>query len=124
MAREPRCRSSGKCCEQALCFHALHCAVSPDTSGQAPFPCPLVMSETVAVHSQEITDLVATYPDGVRLSQLAETVGQRFGKSITFHTGSAMGMDFDGLIAFLEARNKVRVTGGVVFPGGSPVGGG
>lgn len=75
------------------------------------------MSDLIAVSSHEISDLVATYPDGVRLSRLAETVSQRFGKSVTFHTGSAMGMDFDGLIAFLEARNKVRVVGGVVFPG-------
>jgi probable metal-binding protein len=48
-------------------------------------------------------------------------VDERFGKSVTFHTGSAMGMDLDGLLRFLEGRDKVRIKNGVVFPGGSPV---
>jgi len=29
-------------------------------------------------------------------------------------------MDLDALLDFLEARDKVRIVGGVVFPGGSP----
>lgn len=49
-----------------------------------------------------------------------EVVGERYGKSVTFHTGSAMGMDLDGLLRFLEAQNKVRITSGMVHPGGSP----
>ena len=35
-------------------------------------------------------------------------------------TCSAAGMDLDELLHFLEARDKVRITGGVVYPGGSP----
>jgi probable metal-binding protein len=38
----------------------------------------------------------------------------------TFHTCSAAGMDLDALLTFLEARDKVRITSGVVYPGGSP----
>ena len=57
---------------------------------------------------------------GIRLSQLMEVVDERFGKSVTFHTCSSMGMDLDGLLRFLETRNKVRITSGVVYPGGSP----
>ena len=49
-----------------------------------------------------------------------ETVAERDGRMATFHTCSAHGMDLDGLLAFLEARDKVRMVGGVVFPGGSP----
>jgi len=49
-----------------------------------------------------------------------ELVEDRFGRSVTFHTCSAAGMDLDGLLQFLEARDKVRITGGMVFPGGSP----
>lgn len=49
-----------------------------------------------------------------------EIVDERFGKSVTFHTGSTMGMDLDGLLRFLEARGKVRITSGAVYPGGSP----
>jgi probable metal-binding protein len=78
------------------------------------------MTDAIAIHGHDIIDLVATYPDGIRLSQLMEVVNERFGKSVTFHTGSAMGMDLDGLLRFLETRDKVRITSGVVFPGGVP----
>ena len=78
------------------------------------------MTDANAIHGHEIIDLVATHPDGIRLSRLAETVAGRFGKSATFHTCSAMNMDLDALLAFLEARDKVRIVSGVVFPGGSP----
>ena len=37
-----------------------------------------------------------------------------------FNTCSAMGMDLDGLLRFLEGKDKVRITSGVVFPGGAP----
>lgn len=49
-----------------------------------------------------------------------EVVDERFGKSVTFHTCSAMGMDLDGLVRLMEARDMVRITSGVVLPGGSP----
>lgn len=49
-----------------------------------------------------------------------EMVEERFGRMVTFNTGSAAGMNLDGLLRFLEARDKVRITSGVVFPGGSP----
>ena len=49
-----------------------------------------------------------------------EIVGERYGRMATFHTCSAAGMDLDELLHFLEARDKVRITGGVVFPGGAP----
>ena len=74
----------------------------------------------LVIHGHDIIDLVATYPDGIRLSQLMEIVGERYGRSVTFHTGSSMGMDLDGLLRFLEARDKVRITSGVAYPGGSP----
>jgi len=78
------------------------------------------MTDTIAIHGHEIIDLIATHTDGIRLSQLAETVTERFGKSVTFHTCSTMNMDLDALLAFLEARDKVRIVSGVVFLGGSP----
>jgi len=78
------------------------------------------MTDTIAVHGHDIIDLVATHPDGIRLSQLMEIVNERFGKTATFHTCSAAGMDLDGLLHFLEARDKVRIQNGVVYPGGSP----
>ena len=78
------------------------------------------MASPIAVHGHEIIDLVSAHAEGIRLSQLAETVNQRFGSSATFHTCSTKGMDLDGLLAFLEARDKVRIVRGVVFSGDSP----
>jgi probable metal-binding protein len=78
------------------------------------------MSDTLAIHGHDIIDLVSQHPDGIRLGRLMEMVEDRFGKSVTFHTCSAAGMDLDGLLHFLEARDKVRITAGTVFPGGSP----
>jgi probable metal-binding protein len=78
------------------------------------------MTDAITIHGHDIIDLVATYRDGIRLSQLMEVVDQRFGKSVTFHTCSATGMDLDGLLRFLEERDKVRISSGVVYPGGSP----
>ena len=78
------------------------------------------MTDSIAIHGHEIIDLIATHPDGIRLSHLAETVTERFGGSVTFHTCSTTNMGLDALLAFLEARDKVRIVSGVVFPGGSP----
>ena len=78
------------------------------------------MTDAIAIHGHDIIDLVSTYPDGIRLGQLMEIVNERYGRSVTFHTCSAAGMDLDGLLHFLEAREKVRIASGVVYPGSSP----
>jgi len=78
------------------------------------------MPDATATHGHDIIDLVATYPDGIRLSQLMDLVAERYGRMVTFHTCSAAGMDFDELLHFLEARDKERIKGGVVYPGGAP----
>lgn len=78
------------------------------------------MNDTIAIHGHDIIDLVSNHPDGIRLGQLMDIVGERYGRNVTFHTCSAAGMDLDGLLHFLEARDKVRIASGVVFPGGSP----
>ncbi len=79
------------------------------------------MANPIAVHGAEIIDLVSAHSDGIRLSQLAEAVVERFGRSTTFHTGSTLGMNLDALLTLLEARDKVRIVSGVVFPGGTTV---
>lgn len=78
------------------------------------------MHDATAIHGHDIIDLVATHQEGIRLSQLMEIVAERFGKMATFHTCSAAGMDLDELLHFLEARDKVRIVAGVVYPGNSP----
>jgi probable metal-binding protein len=50
---------------------------------------------------------------------LAETVMERFGSGATFNTCSAACMNLDALLSFLEARDKVRISNGVVHAGGS-----
>lgn len=78
------------------------------------------MHDATAIHGYGIIDLVANYPEGIQLSQLMEIVSECYGRSVTFHTCSAMGMDLDDLLAFLEDRDKVRIVAGVVHPGGAP----
>jgi probable metal-binding protein len=78
------------------------------------------MTDAIAIHGHDIIDLVSTYPDGIRLGQLMEIVNERYGRNVSFHTCSAAGLDLDELLHFLEARDKVRITAGVVFPGGAP----
>jgi probable metal-binding protein len=78
------------------------------------------MTAPVAVHGHEIIDLVSSHPEGIRLSQLAEIVMTRFGSGATFHTCSTLGMNLDALLAFLEARDKVRISNGVVHAGNVP----
>jgi probable metal-binding protein len=76
------------------------------------------MSDAIAIHGHEIIDLIASYPEGIRLGLLMNTVADRYGRMATFHTGSMHGMDLDALLRCLEAREKVRITNGVVYPGG------
>ena len=71
------------------------------------------MTDAIAVHGHDIIDLVSTHPEGIRLSRLMETIGERYGRMATFHTCSAAGLGLDELLHFLEARDKVRITGGV-----------
>ncbi len=78
------------------------------------------MTGAISIHEHDIIDIMATYPDGIRLSQLMDIVDERYGKSVTFHTGSSTGMDLDGMLRYLESQDKVWITNGVVYPGGSP----
>ena len=75
------------------------------------------MIGAIAIHGHDIIVLVATCPDGIRLSRLMEIVRERLGKSFSFHTCPAAGMDLDELLRFMEARDKVRFASGVVYPG-------
>jgi probable metal-binding protein len=80
------------------------------------------MTSAFSIHEHDIIYLMATFPEGIRLSQLMDVVDERYGKSVTFHTGSSTGMNPDGMLRHLESRGKVRITSGVVYPGGSPAG--
>ena len=45
---------------------------------------------------------------------------ERFGAAARFRTSMGAGLDLDELMVYLEARDKIRVTGDMVFPGGRP----
>jgi probable metal-binding protein len=79
-----------------------------------------MMTTAQAIHGYEIIGLIDSFPQGIRLGQLFEVVAERFGEAATFHTSSAGGLDFDALLFSLEAREKVRISRGVVYPGGPP----
>ncbi len=76
------------------------------------------MIGAISIHEHDIIDLLATYSEGIRLSQLIEVVGEKFGKSVTFHTGSSTGLDLDSMLRNLEFREKVKITSGVLYPSG------
>jgi probable metal-binding protein len=79
---------------------------------------PHAMTTCVAVHGQEIIDLIRSHPNGIRLSQLAEAVFSRYGSGALFHTSSRIGLDLDDLLVLLEARNQLSIVRGVVYPAG------
>lgn len=74
------------------------------------------MNTCVAVHGQEIIDLIRSHSNGIRLSQLAESVLRRYGSGAVFHTNSRIGLDLDDLLVLLEARSKLSIVRGVVYP--------
>ena len=49
------------------------------------------MTDAIAIQGNDIIDLVVSYPEGIRLSQLMDVVDERFGKSVTFHSGVTRG---------------------------------
>lgn len=78
------------------------------------------MTAAIATHGPDVIDLVFNNPDGIRLSQLTDIVSKRFGWRATFYKCSAIGMDLNGLLRFLETRDKARIKDGVVYPCGLP----
>jgi probable metal-binding protein len=76
------------------------------------------MTSCVAVHGQEVLELIHSHPDGVRLGELADSVFKRYGSSAIFHTGSRLGLDLDDLLVMMEARGRLSIVRGVVYPVG------
>ncbi|MGL4399049.1 MAG: DUF2492 family protein [Luteolibacter sp.] len=74
------------------------------------------MFSPIVIDRQEVLEIVSTFPEGIRLSQLVEKVAARFGNAATYQTGSSFGMDLDALLATLEAREKVRIVKGIIYP--------
>ena len=75
---------------------------------------------TEQIHGHEIIELVAKYPEGIAAGTLADIVAGEFGTGARFFTCSAENMSLPELLAFLADRDKVQLSNGLVFPGGSP----
>jgi len=75
---------------------------------------------TEQIHGHEIIELVAKYPEGIAAGTLADIVAGEFGTGARFFTCSAENMSLPELLAFLADRDKVQLSDGLVFPGGSP----
>lgn len=78
------------------------------------------MQSASSVHGHEIIDLIASYPAGIRISELSALVDARYGKGVMFHTCSAEGMDLSELLTFLNLRGKASISDNIIFPGPSP----
>ncbi|MEI6492764.1 MAG: DUF2492 family protein [Verrucomicrobiota bacterium] len=75
---------------------------------------------TEQTHGHEIIELVAKYPEGIAAGTLADIVAGEFGTGARFFTCSAENMSLPELLAFLADRDKIQLSDGLVFPGGSP----
>lgn len=77
------------------------------------------MYNLTTVSGHEVIDMINASSNGIRMSQLHEAVIKRFGRFTTFHTSSTLGLNFDDLLDFLEARDQLKILKGVVFPRGA-----
>lgn len=75
---------------------------------------------TEQIHGHEIMALVAKHPEGIATEALTKIVAGEFGTDARFTTCSAENLSLPGLLTFLGERDKVRLSDGVVFPGGAP----
>jgi probable metal-binding protein len=72
------------------------------------------MKRPTLVNGHEILDLVSKHPFGIRLGRLHELVAERFGPSVSFHTGCQAGLDLDELMLYFESHDRIEVFGGRV----------
>ncbi len=71
------------------------------------------------INGQEIVDIVSSHSNGIRLSRLLEITAERFGPRACFHTSCQIGLDFDELLVYMEAHEKLIISKGVVFASSS-----
>jgi len=70
-----------------------------------------------SAHQSEVLEILEAFPEGIRLGHLLEILSDRLGLHPVFHTASASGLDFDGLVRCLEDDGRIRITRGVVCLG-------
>lgn len=69
-------------------------------------------------HGHTILEMILENDRRYSVESLREAALQQFGSDVTFHTCSAEGMSFDGLMAFLFERGKIAEEEGLLtmFP--------
>jgi probable metal-binding protein len=72
------------------------------------------MKRPTLVNGHEVLDLVSKHPFGIRLGRLHELVAERFGPSVSFHTGCQAGLDLDELMLYFESHDRVGISRGLV----------
>ena len=75
---------------------------------------PQSMTQPVAIHEDEIIRMVSMHPDGIAIGSLEEAIAVRFGRFTTYYTGSAAGLDLNGLLDLLDTRGKLHISRGVI----------
>jgi len=72
------------------------------------------MKRPTLVSGQEVLEIVSKQPFGIRLGQLHELAAERFGPSVSFHTGCQAGLNLDELILYFETRGDIEISRGLV----------
>jgi probable metal-binding protein len=72
------------------------------------------MKRPTLVNGQEVLDLVSKHPFGIRFGRLHELVAERFGPSVSFHTGCQAGLDIDELMLYFEKRGHIGISSRIV----------
>jgi len=72
------------------------------------------MKRPTLVNGQEVLEMVSKHPFGIRLGHLHELVAERFGPSVSFHTGCQAGLDIDELLLYFETRGGIEISRGLV----------
>lgn len=72
------------------------------------------MKHPTLVNGQEVLELISKQPFGIRLGRLHELVAERYGPSISFHTGCQAGLDLDELMLYFESHDRIGISRGLV----------
>jgi probable metal-binding protein len=72
------------------------------------------MKRPTLVNGQEVLEIVSKHPFGIRLGRLHELVAERFGPSVSFHTGCQAGLDIDELMLYFEKRGHIGISSRIV----------
>ena len=74
------------------------------------------MNQPNLISGQKIVDIVKDHPRGIKLSYLFAIATRRFGANVSFHTSCLIGLEFEEILIYLEAHERIVITDEVVSP--------